>query len=149
MDAAAVLEGLLSELGTSFQKEEQEEGVIRYDISPDTTDGEVLTGILYPTEAGHFLRLMVYIDELQQENALTMLKELMAMNGELPTGAYCMDPDEELVYATVNMAVEGLTAAPLAEAIEILFMAQDLFDETFFPEDLGGGDGVAAPTAQA
>ncbi|MCC7478555.1 hypothetical protein IT575_08870 [bacterium] len=148
MDAALALEALLGELAVSFQKEEQEEGVIRYDLSPDSADGEMLTGILYPTEAGHYLRLMVYIDELQQDGALVMLKELMAMNGELPTGAYCMDPDEELIYATVNIPMEGLVAQPLAEAIEVLFMAQDLFDETFFPEN-GGGDAVSTPTAQA
>lgn len=146
MEAAATLEALLGELGVSFRKEEQEEGVTRYDISPDESDGEIFTGILYPTDAGHFLRLMAYIDELAPDRQLEMLKELMALNGELPTGAFCMDPDEELIYATVNLQIGGLQKESLAEAFEILFMAQELFDETFFPED---GSGGPAPAAQA
>jgi hypothetical protein len=137
MEPAAALEALLTELSVSFKKEEEEEGILRWEISPDDADGEVFTGILYPTDEGHYLRLMAYVGELPMEDSLPMLKELLAMNGELPAGAYCMDPDEEIVYATVNMPMKELKSAQLGEALELLFLAQDLFDQTFFPE---GGD---------
>jgi hypothetical protein len=144
MEAAAAFEALLQELSISFNKEDQEEGILRYEVYPEDADGEGFTGILYHTDEGHYLRLMAYVGELPLEDQLPMLKELLAMNGELPAGAYCMDPDEEIVYATVNMALTSLGSAQLAEAVELLFLAQDLFDQTFYPEG-----GAEKPEAKA
>jgi hypothetical protein len=128
MDTAAI-KTLLDELKLPYTSEQVESDLVSYTIRVDEAENIEVTALVYDTEEGTYLRLMSYVDELDPAAALEQLKVLMTLNGELPVGAYCMDPDEEVIYATVNSPVAELDAEYLSWLIEFLLVAQEIYDQ--------------------
>jgi len=141
MDTAR-FEGLLGELKLPFEKEQVEEDLLRYAVKIDEAEGLEALALLYSTEDGEYVRLLGYVDELDPDNATEQLKLLLTLNGDLPTGSYCLDPEEEIIYATVNVPAAELNAEQLSWLVEFLLVAQEIYDEEQNPD--GAGDGAEA-----
>jgi hypothetical protein len=88
------------------------------------------------------VRLLSYVDELDPDNSTDQLRLLMTLNGDLPTGSFCLDPEEDIIYATVNVPLDQLNAEQLSWLVEFLLVAQEIYDEELNPEG-GAGDVVA------
>jgi len=143
--ATANINAMLEELKLRFSLEQVEPDLIRYDIQLEDVEDLQVTGLLYQTDGGTGFRLMCYIDDLSEDQALAQLKLLMALNGELPMGAFCMDPEEGAVFMTLNARLEDLNAEGLGECFEYLLLGMDIYDQEFYP---GGGDGASLDSSK-
>jgi hypothetical protein len=139
MDTAR-FEGLLGELKLPFTSEQVESDLTQYVIKVDESEGIEAIALVYKNDDGEFVRLLGYVDELDSESPTEQLRMLLALNGDLPTGAYCLDPEEDVIYATVNVPLEELGAEQLSWLVEFLLVAQEIYDEEMGPE---GPDVVA------
>lgn len=138
MQLAATISDALKELGFKFQQETLEDSAERFLIMVDESEELEVTGILYQSDDGTYFRLLAYVDELSEDNALNQLTTLMALNGEIPTGAFCMDPEEHVIYITVNLPAAECTSELLGYMIDFLFFGQDLYYEEQYPEHSDG-----------
>lgn len=139
MKEALQIDALLNELGFAFQHEQIEEDLIHYEITVDAGEELTVTAFLYNSPDGVYLRLQAYVDELSGDDPLRQLSQVLELNGDLPTGAFCLDPDESFIYVTVNLPVAGLVPEMLGWVIEFLFVAQEVYYQEFYPvepEDL-------------
>jgi hypothetical protein len=132
----------LKTLGYKYAQQALEDGTEQYTITVDESEQLEVTGFLYHTDDGSYFRLMGYVDELSEDGTVPQLSLLLALNGDIPTGAFCMDPEEHVIYVTVNLPAAELTADLLGYMIDFLFWAQDLYYEEFYPEN-GNGNGFA------
>jgi hypothetical protein len=139
MDTAR-FEALLAELKLPFEREQVEDDLVRYEIKIDEAEGLEAIALLYSTEDGEMVRLLSYVDELDSESPVDQLRLLLTLNGDLPTGSFCLDPEEDIIYATVNVPLEQLGGEQLSWLVEFLLVAQEIYDEELNPE---GGDVVA------
>ena len=133
-------EGLLAELKLPFEREQVEDDLVRFEIKLDEAEGLEAIALVYKTEDGEMVRLLSYVDELDSDAPVDQLRLLMTLNGDLPTGSFCLDPEEDIIYATVNMPTDQLNAEQLSWLVEFLLVAQEIYDEELNPE---GGDVVA------
>ena len=132
-EAIARVEGILSELGMSFEKHDpNEDGVIRYQMTIDDTEKIIIDGLLYDTEDGSFFRLISYVDELKEDDSLAQLKLLMLLNLDIPTGAFCMDDEDGAVLVTVNVPVQEMKPELLGWVVEFLLVAQQVYFDEFY-----------------
>jgi hypothetical protein len=136
----ARFDALLGELKLPFEREQIEPELVRYQLRIDEAEGIEAIALLYSTEDGQYVRLLSYVDELNSDEPVEQLKLLLTLNGDLPTGSYCLDPEEEIVYATVNAPLESLNAEQLSWLVEFLLVAQEIYDEELSP---GGEDAEA------
>jgi len=133
MEAAEKVEAAFKELGFTAESKQVADQIMAYEIAVDPDEDIYLTGMLVTEEEESDFRLLAFVDELDQEKALDQLKAVMGLNGELPAGAYCMDPFEDIIYATVNIRFAEFSAAKLASAVELLLFAQNVYDQEFYP----------------
>ena len=139
MNEATRIDALLSELGFTYEHEQLEDDLIHYEITVDAGEQLTVTGFLYASPDGEYFRLQAYVDELSGEDPLRQLSQVLALNGDLPTGAFCLDPEESFIYVTVNMPAAGISPEMLGWVIEFLFVAQEVYYQEFYPvepEDL-------------
>jgi hypothetical protein len=139
MEVAGTIGEALKQLGFKFEQETMEDGAERFLIVVDESEELEVTGVAYLSDDGTYFRLLAYVDELSEDGAIAQLTTLMALNGELPTGAFCMDPEEHVIYVTVNLPAAEITADMLGFMIDFLFFAQDVYYEEQYPEH---GDGL-------
>jgi len=121
----------LEEIGLKHRHEETEEKIEFFEIIIDESEDVAVTGLLYTNDDGSFFRLLAYIDELSPDAPLEQLSLLMALNGEVPYGAYCMDPMEQVVYFTINIPVDEAMPKVLGYLVDFLIVAQDVYDQEF------------------
>jgi hypothetical protein len=133
-------ESLLSELKLPFEKEQVEDDLARFEIRLDEAEGLEAIALLYSTEDGEMVRLLSYVDELDSEKPNEQLRLLLTLNGDLPTGSFCLDPEEDIIYATVNVPLDQLNSEQLSWLVEFLLVAQEIYDEELNGES---GDVVA------
>jgi hypothetical protein len=133
MKEALQIDALLNELGFAFEHEQLEEDLIHYEITVDAGEQLTVTAFLYNTPDGVYFRLQAYVDELSEDGPLEQLSKVLALNGDLPTGAFCLDQEENLIYVTVNMPALEITPDMLSWVIEFLFVAQEVYYQEFYP----------------
>ena len=137
MDTAR-FESLLGELKLPFTREEVEADLTRFEVKLDEAEGLEAIALVYGTEDGEMVRLLSYVGELDPDAPLDQLRLLLTLNGDLPTGSFCLDPEEDIVYATVNVPLAQLDAEQLSWMVEFLLVAQEIYDE-----ELNGPEVVA------
>ena len=136
MESTERIKTAIGDLGFNFEiSESAEPGTEVYEIRVDDTEEISVTGLLYATEEGEFFRLMAYIDEISKDKPLEQLSLLMALNLDIPTGAYCLDPEEDVILATVNIPMGELSAELLGWVIEFLIVAQEVYFQEFYSLD--------------
>jgi hypothetical protein len=131
------IEATLAQLKLRAERSRLEPDLVRFDIKVDESEDLEVAGMLYSTEDGTYFRLMGYVDEMDEAGAVDQLKLLLALNGDLPMGCFCMDPEEEIIYATVNLPLENVNEEMLSWCIEFIFAAQDLYDQELLPGENG------------
>jgi hypothetical protein len=127
----------LDALELKYGHEAVEDGVVRFDIVVDEAEHVEATGLLYDSPEGAVFRLMGYVDEVQPEDELDQLRTLLAINIDLVTGAYCLDREQNVVYATVSFPLDAVSKDTLDWGLEFLLMAQDLYFQEFYGEEEG------------
>ena len=127
----------LNELGYTFNQLQVDEDAVRFDITVDPGEELGVVGLLYRINGEWGFRLMAHIDELDKEQPLAQLKNVMSLNGDIPLGAYCLDPEEDLLYVTVNVPFEDISADNLAFLVEALLAAQEFYYLEFYGDDDG------------
>ncbi|MBN2080793.1 hypothetical protein JW859_01165 [bacterium] len=137
MNKSQQIREMLEALSLNYEHNVLDEHMESFDIILDEAEDLVATGLLYETDEGEAFRLLAYMDHLDEDNALEQLSLLMAINGELPLGAYCMDPEEQAIYSTVNLPLADLNQEMLGWLLEYIFAAQDLYFQEFATEDDG------------
>jgi hypothetical protein len=138
MDTAR-FESLLGELKLPFTREEVVPELVRFEIQVDEAEGLGAVALVYSSEDGQFVRMLSYVDELDSDAPIDQLRLLMTLNADLPTGSFCLDPEEDIIYATVNVPLdEQLDAEQLSWLVEFLLVAQEIYDE-----EQGGPEVVA------
>jgi hypothetical protein len=136
MEASKTVKKTIKDLGFNYEATPgQEPGTEVYDILVDEAENIEVNGLLYETEDGAFFRLMSYVDEINKDKPLEQLSLLMALNLDIPTGAYCLDPEDDVILATVNIPLAELTAELLGWVIEFLIVAQEVYFQEFYPVD--------------
>lgn len=125
----------LDGLGFKHRHEATADSIEYFEIVIDEGEEIAVSGLLYDNEDGSFFRLLAYIDELSEDKPLEQLSVLMALNGEVPYGAYCMDPLEQVIYFTINMPVDEALPKVLAFLIDFLLVSQDVYDQEYPSED--------------
>jgi hypothetical protein len=128
----APITAALDALQLKYTHEKLEDGFESFTIRIDDTEEIEVTGILYDGEEGGAFRLLGYVDELNAEQETLQLKTLLALNGDLPTGAFCLDPEEGVIYVTVNLPVEAVEAKMLEWALEFTLVAQEIYFQEFY-----------------
>jgi hypothetical protein len=134
-DAMAKLETVLQGMQLKFERQEVTEDIMAYALQVNPEEDEIVDALLYENEDGQYLRLVSYVDELDEDHALDQLTKLMTLNGEIPTGAYCLDPESGVVEITVNLDLGNVTAEALGDMLEFCFTARDFFYDEYYPED--------------
>jgi hypothetical protein len=135
-DSTPVIKAL-DALKLKYQRETMEDGFERFDITIDDAEHLEATGILYqPDGEDAAFRLLGYVDEIAADKEVEQLRALLALNGDLPTGAFCLDPDEGVIFMTVNIPVDALNPEMLEWALEFLFVAQEMYFDEFYGEDV-------------
>ena len=135
MKETARLQELLSQLEFKYTYRKLNEDIEEFEIVVDAEDDLRLSGLLYHADEECFFRLYGYVDELDKDNALEQLSKLMALNLDMPAGAYCLDAEEEVVLVTLNMAFGTLTPESLSWGIEFCVASQDIFYDEYYPEE--------------
>jgi hypothetical protein len=133
MKESTHIDALLNELGFVFEREQLEEDLIHYEITVDAGEQLTVTAFLYRTPDGAYFRLQAYVDELNEDDPLKQLTQVLALNGDLPTGSFCLDTEENFIYVTVNMPAHEITPDMLGWVIEFLFVAQEVYYQEFYP----------------
>jgi hypothetical protein len=133
MDGTAAVDSVLAKLELKFEHEPVGEDVVHYSITIDEDEDEVVDALLYHTEEGPFLRLYAYVDEVDEDNTLEQLKLVLVLNGDLPTGAFCLDPEEGVIDVTVNLPVSEMTPDLLSWMIEFCFIAREMYVGEAYP----------------
>ena len=145
-------EELLGELELSWSSSDGEDGLALYNIVIDAENDLELTAVMYgsePDEEGvaedeeFYVRLLAYVDELSVDTPLDQLSLLMKLNCELPNGAYCMNPVDNVIYATMNIPVSDLSVESLDWAMDFLLDCQSIFFYEYYGDEDGGGHGGA------
>lgn len=135
MEETAAVNKLLAKLELKYEQQQLDEDIAHYAITLDAEEDETIEALLYTTEEGSFLRLFAYVDEVDSESALEQLKTVLMLNGDLPTGAFCLDPDEDVIDITVNLPLPGLTPEELSWMIEFCFVARQMYYDEVYPQD--------------
>lgn len=130
----------LDALKLKYKHETLEDGFTSFVITLDDSEELEVNGILYDSEEGASFRLLGYVDELSTEQELVQLKTLLALNGDLPTGAFCLDPEEGVIYVTANLPIEAVTAETIDWMLEFLLIAQELYFQEFYGDTPDGED---------
>ena len=125
----------LTALELKYVHESVEEGVERFAITIDETEHVEATGLLYDSPEGAVFRLMGYVDEVQPDDELEQLRTLLTINVDLVTGAFCLDREENVIYATVSFPVNAVSKETIEWGLEFLLVAQDLYFQEFYEED--------------
>jgi hypothetical protein len=137
-------EELLRLLELSWSDSDGEDGLVLYNIVIDADDDLELTAVMYgDAEEGIFVRLLAYVDELSPDDPLEQLSTLMKLNCELPAGTYCMNPVDNVIYATMNIPLDELDAESLDWGMDFLLDCQSIFFSEFYGDEEGGPDGGA------
>ena len=139
MKEAIHIDAVLGDLGFVFEHEQLEDDLIHYEITVDAGEQLTVSAFLYSSPDGVYFRLQAYVDEVSGDDPLKQLAQVLALNGDLPTGAFCLDPEENYIYVTVNMPAREITPDMLSWVIEFLFVAQEVYYQEFYPvapEDL-------------
>jgi len=148
-------EELLGELELSWSSTDGEDGLALYNIVIDAENDLELTAVMYGGEDGDgeegspgepdefFVRLLAYVDELSVDTPLDQLSLLMKLNCELPTGAYCMNPVDNVIYATMNIPVSDLSVESLDWAMDFLLDCQSIFFYEYYGDEDGDGGAQA------
>jgi hypothetical protein len=140
MDETATVNKILQKLELQFEHQQLDDDIAHYTITLDAEEDETVEALLYTTEEGSFFRLFAYVDEVDKEDALQQLKTVLMLNGDLPTGAFCLDPDEDVIDITVNLPLPGLTPEELSWMIEFCFVARQMYYDEVYPQE---GDEIA------
>ena len=135
MEIAKKIDGLIQDLGFSFRRESGVEGVENYTITIDESENLVVSAVLYNTEEGVYLRITAYVDEVNEDRPLDQLSMLLALNLDIPTGAYCLDAEDNVVLVTVNIPAPEVTADLLGWVIEFMIVAQEVYYQEFYTAD--------------
>jgi len=122
---------MLDELEMKYEQGSVDESMEFFEIALDESEGLNATGLLYETDEGPAFRLLAFMDELDDSNPLEQLSLLMALNGEIPVGAFCMDPEEQVVYSTVNLPLDDLNPELLSWLLEYVFAVQNLYFQEY------------------
>lgn len=136
MEAKAKIEAVLEELGLKFEAAGVEDGVHRYHITIDDSENIGVEGLLYDAEDGMFFRLLAYVDEVQADREIEQLSTLLALNMDIPTGAYCLDDEEDVLLVTVNIPVNDLNPGIISWVLEFLLVAQQVYFDEFYGTEL-------------
>lgn len=128
---------MLKKLELKFDHGSVDESMEFFEISLDESEGLNATGLLYEAEEGAAFRLLAYMDDLDEESAMEQLSLLMALNGEIPVGAFCMDPEQQVIYSTVNLPVSDLEPDLLSWLLEYVFAVQNLYFQEYSLETEG------------
>ena len=128
----APITSALDALKLKYTHEKLEDGFESFTIRMDDSEELEVTGILYDSEEGAAFRLLGYVDELSADQESVQLKTLLALNGDLPTGAFCLDPEEGVIYVTVNLPLDAIKPEMLEWALEFLLVAQEIYFQEFY-----------------
>lgn len=134
MKETARMQELLNQLELKYTFRVLSDVIEEFEIVVDVEDDLRLSGLLYRAEEEVYFRLYGYIDELDKDNAVEQLSKLMALNLDIPTGAYCLDPDEGVIMITINMPFDSLTPDYLSWGIEFCITSQEIFYDEYYPE---------------
>lgn len=135
-DTQAVMD-MLSQLELKYDHGTVDESMEFFEITLDESEGLNVTGLLYEAEEGAAFRLLAYMDDLEEDDALEQLSLLMALNGEIPVGAFCMDPEQQVIYSTVNLPIADLEPELLSWLLEYIFAVQNLYYQEYGMRDDG------------
>lgn len=135
MDSAKKLDGLIKELGFTFERKAGDEGIENYTIVIDEAENLAVSGVLYKTDEGEYIRLTAYVDEVNEERPVDQLSLLLSLNLDIPTGAYCLDAEENVVLVTVNIPASETTADLLGWVIEFMIVAQEVYYQEFYTSE--------------
>jgi len=137
MKDTQTIKDMLSKLELKFDHGSVDESMEFFEIALDESEGLNVTGLLYEAEEGAAFRLLAFMDDLDEQEALEQLSLLMALNGEIPVGAFCMDPEQQVIYSTVNLPVADLEPDLLSWLLEYVFAVQNLYFQEYGLEDEG------------
>ncbi len=135
MDATAAVDTVLTKLELKFEHEDSGRRC-RALLDHDRRGRRrgCRTPCCITRKKGRFCASIAYVDEVDEDNTLEQLKLVLVLNGDLPTGAFCLDPEEGVIDVTVNLPV-GETDAGTAELDDrVLFRgARDVCTARFTP----------------
>jgi hypothetical protein len=123
---------VLDELQLKYEHKPVEEGVESFLITIDEAEHIEATGLLYDSPEGSVFRLMGYVDDVQPDDELEQLRCLLTINVDMVTGSYCLDRDENVIYATVSFPLDSVTKDTIDWGLEFLVAAQDLYFQEFY-----------------
>ena len=92
MQAGEKVNSALKKLGYAAEHKQVADNITAYEITVDAGEEIYFTGMLVQDEEGADFRLLAFVDKLDEDSPLDQLKAVMGLNGELPAGAFCMDP---------------------------------------------------------
>ncbi|GEM_PF-3277765 len=137
MKDTQAIKDILAELEVQYEHGDVEDDMEFFEIVIDEDEDLVATGLLYESDEGAAFRLLAPMDRLSEDNPVSQLSLLMALNGELPAGAFCMDPEQLTIYSTVSVPVPDLTAKYLGWLLDYIFAVQDFYYQEYGASDAG------------
>lgn len=137
MKDTEAIKSLLADLGVSFEHGNVDDDMEFFEIVVDEAEDLVVTGLLYEGEEGAAFRMLAPMDRLSDDHPLDQLSLLMALNGELPVGSFCMDPEQQTIYSTVSTPVKDLAVDYLGWLLDYIFAVQDFYYQEFGASDSG------------
>jgi len=129
------LRAALDELEMKYEHKSLEEDVEHFEVVLDAEEELSCSVLAFGADGETMLRIFVPVDDLLEDDTVPQLSLLMALNGEISTGCFCMDPEELTVYATVALPLGGIDSAMLRMLIESLVFARELYLDEFYPLD--------------
>jgi hypothetical protein len=135
MDRLATIRESFAQLGLTYRVLEPADDLVVVDGFEEEGGDAVVSCMLFTDLEADLLRVFVYVDELADTDPLMQLKLVMTLNGELTTGAFCLDPEEETLYTTITLPAAEVTPGMLNWLINMLFDARDLYYEEFLASD--------------
>lgn len=131
MKDTQAIKDILAELEVSYEHGNVDDDMEFFEMILDEDEDMIVTGLLYEGEDGASFRMLAPMDQLSEDQLVNQLSLLMALNGELPVGAFCMDPEQRTVYSTVNVPAADLTADYLGWLLDYVFAVQDFYYQEF------------------
>jgi hypothetical protein len=137
MKDTQAIKDILAELEVKYEHGDVEDDMEFFEIVIDEDEDLVATGLLYEGDEGAAFRLLAPMDRLSEDHPVSQLSLLMALNGELPVGAFCMDPEQQTIYSTVSVSVADLTVKHLGWLLDYIFAVQDFYYQEYGASDTG------------
>ena len=129
------LRAALTELAMEYEHKSLEEDVEHFEVVLDKAEDLSCSLLAFGIDDETMLRIFIPVDDLLEDDTIQQLSLLMALNGEISTGCFCMDPEELTIYATVALPMGGIDSTMLRMLIESLVFARELYLDEFYPLD--------------